>query len=102
MGAVRDKIYKLLKKQVSEHLIEHKDAERYKYMLTPALTDLADLLKTAYSIRVIADYEPDIKITRSSKGIILENQTLHAAKHWPERVSKHKNTILNVWRHLGA
>jgi len=66
-----------------------------------AAAELSDLLKSAYEARRVADYEPEQKIFRNGRVIMLGEQTIEAAHRWPHRVSLYANTLIKIWRQLG-
>lgn len=70
--------------------------------LKVATDNLADLLANAYSIRIIADYQPEIPITiNNGKIICLEGFNLTTAQHWPDQANAYCGKILSVWRSCG-
>lgn len=66
-----------------------------------AATNLSDLLKHAYEVRRIADYEPEQRILRNGKVIKLGEQTMEGARNWPSRTLVHAKTLIKIWRQLG-
>jgi hypothetical protein len=66
-----------------------------------ATSELSNLLKNAYEVRCVADYEPEQRILRNGRVIKLGEQTMEAARHWPNRVSAYTKTLIRIWRQLG-
>ena len=95
------KIRKELKQKQRSGLLTTADAVRFRVSANNAISELSNILKIAYSIRVIADYEPETKIIRSGRNIELADETLQGAKNWTRRVLRYTKSILNVWRQLG-
>ncbi len=98
---VAKKIRKELKKQSDHGLIQPSQDSRYRDQINASISELSDLLQTAYRIRVIADYEPGSKIKINRSGIELGGAKLATAEKWPNRVSKHTKSIMKIWNELG-
>lgn len=63
--------------------------------------DLGELLKTAYEIRCIADYRPEIQAVSVGKDIQLGSCNASAAKNWPDRAARSAGQLQAKWRELG-
>ena len=100
LRAIKKQYADELKKQ-SGKLISTHDAKIMRADLNLATEELASLLATAYEIRGLADYEPDIKITRNGSILELQKHTIHEASSWPRRTSIHTKTIRKIWNALG-
>jgi len=60
--------------------------------------DLADLMKTAYAVRVAADYRPDIAIEPDGQGRFRLNQVRVTTAHdWPARAREYGQRIKRAW-----
>jgi hypothetical protein len=66
-----------------------------------AAAELSNLLKIAYEVRRVADYEPERRILRNGRVIKLGEQTMEAARNWPRRASASTKTLIKIWRQLG-
>ncbi len=66
-----------------------------------AAWDLSSLLDSAREVRRIADYEPELTLTRDGTIIMLGTCTLDAAKKWTRRVDIQAGTILRIYAELG-
>ena len=66
-----------------------------------AAEELSNLLKDAYEVRCVADYEPEQKIFRDGAVLKLGEQTIGTARNWPHRASIHTKTLIKIWRGLG-
>jgi hypothetical protein len=100
-GKVIKKIRNELKKKQRAGLLGREQAERFRRSANSAVSDLSNLLKTAYNSRVIADYQPEIRIIRDRRQISLGNEKLGAAQNWAKNVSRYKGSILYVCEQLG-
>jgi len=59
---------------------------------------LSELLESAYGLRVIADYEPEITATIDVGGTItLGDKKISDAKHWVEQAISLKGKIETFW-----
>jgi len=66
-----------------------------------AASELSNLLESAYDIRVVADYNPDIRVVKNGAKIELANEKLDSARTWKNRASIYTKQILKVWKELG-
>jgi hypothetical protein len=62
---------------------------------------LSDLLREAYAIRCVADYQPEQRILRDGNIIKLGDHSIQAARKWPQRASFHAKILIRIWRQLG-
>ena len=90
-----------IKNQNRAGLIPHNEAERLKYISISAISELTNVLRTAYSARVTADYNPEIRVVRDGHNMKLRDDTLDSAQKWVKRVSQFTKSLLKVWSHLG-
>ena len=65
-----------------------------------SVADLSNLLKIAYEVRRVADYEPEQRILRNGRVIKLGEQTIEAARNWPRRASAYTKSLIKIWRQL--
>lgn len=66
-----------------------------------AAAKLADLLRIANHIRVVADYLPEEELLWDGDTFKLSGQTISAASRWSRYASMHAGILLKVWRNLG-
>lgn len=66
-----------------------------------AATEIASVLKSAYSIRVVADYEPSHKIVFGASGIELDSCSIGEASSWWVRVEREKWKLIAISKELG-
>lgn len=90
-----------LKKQKAVGLVSTGEASQMHTSARDSAMGLANILRTAYSVRCVADYEPEEKIKRNGKTMKLDNHSLDEAQGWPKRASFHTKEIMRVWRKLG-
>jgi hypothetical protein len=62
---------------------------------------LRELLVTAYGVRVLADYEPDVPIEMKDDTCSLGAETLSAAGNWASRAQMHCKNLRKIWKDLG-
>lgn len=77
---------------------------RAKSLISQAGTaagDMASILRTAYKVRITADYEPEEKVTFEPTTFRLATHTEAEAKQWLLRIDRNKGIILNVAREVG-
>lgn len=90
-----------LRIDAKKNRITESEMKRLKSDLLFATTGLANLLREAYSVRVIADYEPETAIASVGKVISLNSYKLNSASNWASRASSYCKTIHKVWRDVG-
>ena len=62
------------------------------------LPELAKIMEEAYNLRVVADYEPDIKVNFDDRrNFSLNNISIEAAKSWTNRASRIRGQVLKAW-----
>lgn len=62
---------------------------------------LRQLLVEAYSVRVLADYEPDVPVQVKDDTYSLGASTLSAASNWSGRAQMHCKNLHRIWKDLG-
>ena len=90
-----------LKAQVKQGLINSAEQSRIQQSIHALGCELAELLKFAYDARVLADYEPEIPITRENNVILLKTHKITTAKEWPNRADTLCKQLLKHWRRIG-
>lgn len=65
------------------------------------LDELAQILKEAYAIRVLADYQPETKTIRIANKISLGSANLASAQYWPRRTRILTSAVFESGRSLG-
>lgn len=69
--------------------------------LTKTIGELAELLESSYSARILADYEPEILVTIDGKVIKLDMHKLTTASSWPDKTNAYCKIIFRIWRDAG-
>ena len=101
-GALKKPVLTQLNKNVRKEIITQGDRSRLQQELNKATTGLANLLKEAYHIRVIADYEPEIPVEiTKNKVISLSGVKLSTANRWAGQAQSHCKTIRRIWQEVG-
>ena len=68
-----------------------------------ATKNLADILRTGYSVRVIADYKPEILIEfENVESFGLNTVLISEAKAWPHKALAMSVTLSSAWKQLHA
>ena len=62
---------------------------------------MASILRTAYKVRITADYTPEEKVIFEPATFRLATHTEAEAKQWLIRIERNKGIILNVAKELG-
>lgn len=95
------RVKRQIKNTERKKLYAVRDSSKQRRSLNIAVAELSGLLSSAFSVRVTADYEPECRVVRAGNLITLNNQSLEAAKSWPDRAEAFSKVILKVWRELG-
>ncbi|TCT81688.1 hypothetical protein EDC48_12846 [Gibbsiella quercinecans] len=82
-------------------LITTPKSKGYISSASNAASSIASILKSAYSIRVISDYKPNIKLTFNNGGFSCGGHTDSEARSWKSKVDAQKGILLNISRELG-
>jgi hypothetical protein len=62
---------------------------------------LGKLLEDAYSVRVLADYEPDVPVEIKDNTFRLGISTLASAGHWAGTTEMYCRNLRQIWKDLG-
>lgn len=79
------------------------ESERGKLLTTlvSSTAELSNLLLNAYSVRCVADYEPEELITIDGRVIKLQSEKITSAKRWPDKANGYCKSIQRVWKEAG-
>lgn len=66
-----------------------------------AATEIASVLKSAYTVRVAADYEPSHKVVFGAAGFELDSCSIGEACSWYGRVEREKWKLIAISKELG-
>lgn len=100
-NAIKTPVKNALKKAVRQGIVSKTEESALLNKLNIASSELANLLREAYEIRVIADYKPETRINVEKSVISLEGCRLTTANGWSSRVSAYCKTIRQVWGGCG-
>lgn len=100
-GALLKLIRNETKRQGKLGALRESDVGRLNRQAARAAAALAETLTTAYSVRVIADYEPKLAVEFKNGTFRLIDHTEGEAKAWLTVVSQHKGTLMQIGRELG-
>lgn len=100
-GKVRDKAKRQIKNAFNSKLISYGECSRMQTSINEATSNLANLLKLAYDIRCVADYQPEKVIVINKKSLSLENYKLSSAPSWTNQVNRDCGVIKKLWKDLG-
>lgn len=108
-SAIPDLLRKAIVKKVKENIqrsmklgtIDYGEGLKLQATLKVAANELANMMSAAYAIRIIADYEPDIKIVKIGTVFSLEKELITTARHWSNQASSYTTSIRKVWREVG-
>ncbi|NIF53504.1 hypothetical protein [Burkholderia sp. Ax-1724] len=101
IGKVQERIQQEASKLKKRNILSDGQASQLVQSARQALSELANILREGYHIRVIADYEPTVIATVSNGHVILESKTSDAARQWGLRAQRCIGQIHRVWRQLG-
>lgn len=90
-----------IRNQLKSGLFDLGDEQRITSDVYAVGCELAQLLRSAYDARILADYEPEIKIVRDGKVIMLQSYKLTTAQEWPNKADKLCSRLLKLWREVG-
>tara|TARA_R110001583_G_scaffold10719_2_gene49376 strand:- start:3044 stop:3547 length:504 start_codon:yes stop_codon:yes gene_type:complete len=100
-NGLRKPVKKAIIKQQKLGLVDEGDKSRILTSVNVTGNELAELLKEAYNLRIIADYEPEIRTSKNGNVISLKNYKLTSAINWPDRANQLCSKLLKIWRELG-
>jgi hypothetical protein len=89
------------KRQVRSRALDAGRSSSIVRLSISAATEIASVLKSAYTIRVAADYEPSHKIVFGATGIELDSCSIGEASSWCVRVEREKWKLIVISKELG-
>lgn len=90
-----------LEKQRRSGLITQSNYSRLLKEFRSVSTELANLLRYAYHIRGLADYEPEIKLLCDKSLISLQACKITTAREWAIHTERLCGRLLKLWREIG-
>jgi|SRR5215469_5569361 len=96
---------KILKRKIQggfkSGVLSSSDRARMLTALKQNTALLHQLLVTAYGVRVLADYEPDVPVEVKNDTYVLGAETLTTASNWAGRAQMHCKNLHKIWKNLG-
>lgn len=100
-GTIVRTVRKEIKRKRKSGLISRSFADSSGVMVNQLVGDLAELLTKAYKLRVIADYEPEIRAYKESGHVVLGGSSTVDARDWHRRATTSVGRMLRLWSELG-
>jgi hypothetical protein len=101
IGDVLKRLKNEIPKAERSSLLTKGEGEQLYRTAANAAADLSSLLASAREIRRLADYEPEIPVTKSGVVMKLGDCTLESAQNWERRVNIQAKIILKTYGKLG-
>ncbi|WP_322014885.1 hypothetical protein [Paraburkholderia sp. J12] len=101
IGKIQERIQEEAARQKKRHLLTDGQASQLIQSARQALSELANILREGYHIRVVADYEPAVIAVVANGHVTLEQKTSDAARNWGRRAQYCIGQVRRVWRQLG-
>ena len=95
------RIKEAAERQVRSHALGASRKSAIVSQAMSAASEIASVLKSAYTIRVAADYEPSHKIVFGASGIELDSCSIGEASRWYVRVEREKWKLIAISKELG-
>lgn len=99
--ALIKKVKLYLDRQLKGDLIDKGQHSRTLGEFRRVGAELAQLLKYAYHVRVLADYEPEVELLYINKMIILQSCKITTAKGWSSHAERLCGRLLKLWKEIG-
>jgi hypothetical protein len=90
-----------IKRKIKNDVIPYHIGENIKQKVIHSANELSNLLDEAYRIRVIADYQPDIKVEIRSGTFLLDGEKISVAKMWKNTAETHTNSLIKAYKDVG-
>lgn len=102
-GALLKKVKGMARKQEKVGVLAKAREQVLVKQATAASSEIASILKSAYSVRVAADYEPShvVLFDHDHCGFRLIGHTDAEARNWMGRVERQKGILLSIVDELG-
>lgn len=98
---LNNRIKKIIKKQERAGFMSATHSQELRDSVYQSLQSLADLMRYAYSIRIVADYQPEAKIELKGGFLGIAGCESSVARGWCEEVEVKVDQICDIWRSLG-
>jgi hypothetical protein len=94
-------VLRRVNKNVQSGIMSEGEKSKQLRILKVATGELSNLLKEAYALRCIADYQPELRVSRNRDVLTLEDKKLTTAKTWPDKSSACCKSIRKVFMETG-
>lgn len=98
---IKKRVKNSLDKNVKAGVLTEGEKGKLLASLNSSTSELSNLLLDAYSLRCVADYEPEELITIDGRVIKLRNEKLTSANTWPDKANSCCKVIRRVWMEAG-
>lgn len=101
LSGLRSKMGKLALTQKKKHALSEAEYRKLKAETNMFAGNFADMLRRAYRVRRIADFD-SLSPARITRGDIeLDGVTGHSALNWFQLAEGYKKALLRIWKNLG-
>lgn len=100
-GQVIKKIKNDIKRKIRNDVLKPHQGDSIKWKVIHSANELSNILEDAYRIRVIADYEPSIKVVIVNNTLLLDGEKASDAKRWKNDAEIHITNILEAYKDVG-
>lgn len=100
-GALFNKVKAIATKLEKKRIISASEKSRHITGMQASTSELASLLRTAYNVRVISDYEPEVLVEFHDHSFSITGVTNKQAAGWFSRVGFLKGSIMKSYKELG-
>ena len=98
---LRTRFQRAMKPLQAKHLISEGKAKSLISQVGSAGGEMASILRTAYAVRVTADYMPEEKVIFEPATFRLATHTEAEARNWLQRIDRSKGVVLSAAREVG-
>lgn len=91
-----------IKSLSKKEFITQSEADRLKSSAQTATSSLSEMMKRAYDLRAIADYEPETKVEFSGSVIYLLDYKLSKAQRWFDEANAYCKKIIKLWDEVAS
>lgn len=89
------------KRLVDQGLLTHSKEQVLMNQAKQASGEIASLLRSAYAVRVAADYEPNQHVSFEKSGFTLLGHSDAEARQWRARIEREKGKLISISTELG-
>jgi hypothetical protein len=94
------KIKKSADIQLRNNLINDRSKQKIIHQANTSTSDIANILKSAYEVRVVADYYPEKRVSFTRDNFILEKHSQREAENWKSKIDYNKGILLHIVKEL--